>query len=275
MGRGPELRRAAEARTDDAEPWLNETNYEDEGPIHTLIGTRLFVALIGIVVLLTIGIVVGVSLVSKRVESRIDIPPPGVEAPLLTSPGAWKVAPTGPDSEGVPVDGQGQTLYGTSEGRSADAQINLDAVPEEPLPRPGTETSAGGTEVRREATPAPPPAPAATAPAPEPAPRPKPKVIEAPAPAKPAPAPAAAAPSAGGSGTIQLGAFSSEARARTAFTALSGRLPYLAGLDPLILPVAQDGKTLYRLRAHTGSAADARDICARLKVAGEACSVVP
>lgn len=260
MGRGPDLRRSA--ATDDPEPWLNETSYEDEGPVHTLIGTRVFLALIGIVVLLTIGIVVGVSLVSKRAESRIDIPPPGVDAPLLSAPGPWKVAPSGPDSEGVPVDGQGQILYGTSEGRSADAQINLDAVPEEPLPRPGSDTSDGGTEVMRETTP-----PAAT----EPAPRPKPKVIEAPA---PAPAPARPAPATAGSATIQLGAFSSEARARAAFTALSARLPYLAGLEPIILPVAQDGKTLYRLRTHAGSSTDARDICARMKVAGEACSVV-
>ena len=95
---------------------------------------------------------------------------------------------------------------------------------------------------------------------------PQPKTIEAPKPA---------APSAGGSGqTLQLGAFSSSARAREAFKSLSGRYAYLAGMEPLIVTVASDGKTLYRLRTTAPSPKAARDICGRLKVAGEACSVV-
>ena len=93
-----------------------------------------------------------------------------------------------------------------------------------------------------------------------------PKVVEAPRPA---------APAASGAGQVlQLGAFSSNARAREAFKSLSTRYAYLAGMEPVILPVASDGKTLYRLRTTAATPQAARDICGRLRVAGEACSVV-
>jgi len=103
-----------------------------------------------------------------------------------------------------------------------------------------------------------------------------PKVLEALQTGEKAPtaAPPASVPATSAGQTLQLGAFSSEARARAAFKELSARFSYLAGLEPLILPVASDGRTLYRLRTSTGSADVARDVCARLKVAGEACSVV-
>jgi hypothetical protein len=55
---------------------------------------------------------------------------------------------------------------------------------------------------------------------------------------------------------------------------LTERYAYLQGLEPMIVTVTADGKTLYRLRSATGSPALARDICGRLRVAGEACSVV-
>jgi cell division septation protein DedD len=87
-------------------------------------------------------------------------------------------------------------------------------------------------------------------------------------------APEPAAKTASGGQVLQLGAFSSESRARTAFKELTGRYGYLAGMEPQILPVASDGKTLYRLRTVAGSPSAAKDICGRLKVAGEACSVV-
>jgi hypothetical protein len=71
--------------------------------------------------------------------------------------------------------------------------------------------------------------------------------------------------------TIQLGAFSSQARATQAWNALSGRFGYLAPLSHSVVPVQAGGRTLYRLRA-TGP--DSAGICGRLRVAGEACSVV-
>ena len=99
---------------------------------------------------------------------------------------------------------------------------------------------------------------------------PKPKPVSPPEAAKPAPAAATAGT------TLQLGAFSSAAKAEAAWTSLAGRYTWLAGLTKRIEPVDRDGTTLYRLRA-SGSAdsATAAANCAKLKVAGEACVVTP
>jgi hypothetical protein len=78
-------------------------------------------------------------------------------------------------------------------------------------------------------------------------------------------------PSAAPSATIQLGAFSSQAGATRAWTALSGRFRYLSPLTHSVLPVQSGGRTLYRLRA---SGPDAAGVCRRLQIAGEDCSVV-
>ena len=90
------------------------------------------------------------------------------------------------------------------------------------------------------------------------------------------PPPAAAAPARAAVtlATIQLGAFSSQSRARAAFKSLTDRYSYLEGMEPMIVPVESDGKTLYRLRAQAAGAAAAKDICGRLRVAGEPCTVV-
>ncbi|MDO6416486.1 SPOR domain-containing protein, partial [Sphingomonas sp. BIUV-7] len=112
------------------------------------------------------------------------------------------------------------------------------------------------------ALPATPPVAAVPPPAPKPAPIPK-----APVPAAPS------APSnAGGSGVIQLGAFSSEAKAKEAWKSLSSRFAGLRDLGLAISPVESGDKTLYRLRA-SGAANGAR-LCAQLRVAGESCSIV-
>lgn len=79
-------------------------------------------------------------------------------------------------------------------------------------------------------------------------------------------APRAATPTAEGS--IQLGAFSSEASANAAWKALSGRFAYLEPLEHSVIPVTSGEKTLYRLRA---SGPKAGGICGRLRVAGETC----
>ena len=79
---------------------------------------------------------------------------------------------------------------------------------------------------------------------------------------------------AGGSAAIQLGAFSSEAAAAKAWTNLSKRFPYLADLGKSVAPVKTGDKTVYRLRASTGTAANAASLCGKLRVAGENCVVV-
>ena len=78
----------------------------------------------------------------------------------------------------------------------------------------------------------------------------------------------AGAPSTAARATIQLGAFSSQGAANSAWKALAGRFSYLAPLSHSVTPVESGGTTLYRLRA---SGPDASGICGRLRVAGEAC----
>ncbi|WP_374649996.1 SPOR domain-containing protein, partial [Rhizorhabdus sp.] len=132
------------------------------------------------------------------------------------------------------------------------------------------------------ATPAPAPAPKVAAPAPKPA-APAQRaaasvdeavVKQAAKPvAKPKPAPVATpTPSEPANGsTVQLGAFSSQAKANAAWKTLSGRFSFLSGLTQSVVPVQSGDKTLYRLRASGGNGAD---ICKRLKVAGESCSII-
>ena len=154
---------------------------------------------------------------------------------IAAADGDYKVVP--PDKGGMNVQGTGDTAYAASQGAQPQGNLNVDAVPETPVTK---------------AAPAPPPAPA---------PR--------PAPARPAPAPAA--PAAASGPTIQLGAFSSQAGANAAWSALSGRFRYLAPLSRSVVSARVGGRTLYRLRA---SGAGAAGVCSRLRAAGEDCSVV-
>ena len=74
------------------------------------------------------------------------------------------------------------------------------------------------------------------------------------------------------SNPIQLGIFSSEAGAASAWRALTSQFSSLAQLAPMASPVTVEGRTVYRLRA-TGLRAE--DVCRRLRDAGKACAVVP
>ncbi|HEX8214162.1 MAG TPA: SPOR domain-containing protein [Allosphingosinicella sp.] len=76
------------------------------------------------------------------------------------------------------------------------------------------------------------------------------------------------AASARGAGAIQLGAFSSEAAADTAWKGLAKRFAYLGPLTHSVVEVKAGDKSLYRLRA---SGPGAADICGRLQIAGEQC----
>jgi cell division protein FtsN len=157
-------------------------------------------------------------------------------------------------------------------------------MPEDPLPRPGTAEEALPTVDEALETDAriaaPVPAPVVR-PAPPQAKAPKPVDTVVPKEVRPAPAQPKvitappSPPTASGAGSVlQLGAFSSQSRARSAFKSLTDRYSYLEGMEPLIVPVESDGKTLYRLRAQAAGAAAAKDICGRLRVAGEPCTVV-
>lgn len=303
MARGPSPRNDAKRRQatkaqrgweddDEDAPWLDEGDHEDDDrPTHTLIGRSTLGWIIGLLAVLAIGVTVGILLVSKREAPPIDVPAVGEDVPVLKSPGAWKVAPVGEDIDGIPVEGQGQVLFGTGQGQDNDARIDAATLPEDPLDKPVAAPRAP-TEDELASRPAPLPPkvilpeaqrqPAAEHPAGGPAapkampnvqpaaPKPMPNVQ----PAKPpAPAAGAATPATGG-GLVQLGAFSSQARALAAYKAMADRFGYLAGKEPVVAPTSRDGQTLYRLRLSAGSAAAAHDLCARLKLAGEACTVV-
>lgn len=74
---------------------------------------------------------------------------------------------------------------------------------------------------------------------------------------------------------VQLGAFSSEAKAQAEWQrALRTHGSALAGLTPAVAPVRSGAGTLYRLRAATPGEAKSRSICEALRAKGQACVVV-
>lgn len=275
MARPPSPRDEAQRRgewdDEDSAPWLAEAD-EDDGPTHTLVGRRTFWVLLLLALILLLGVAIGIWVISGREKGAIDIPPPGAELPLVRAPGPWKEPPPeDPATAGIPIEGQGQILFGTGDGREQTGRIAVEQLPEAPVERPQSAPAPENapTDLLPEnlpETPAPAPPPKPQAKAPE-----KLEAIEAIVARKAA----EAKPAATGGATLQLGAFSTEARARAAWKTMAQRFSYLAGYEPLVVPTERDGKTLYRLRAATGSSAEARDICGRLKVAGEACTIVP
>lgn len=172
----------------------------------------------------------------------------------------------------TPLTGDDEIVYSASKGNEVESMIDTSGTAETPVnvDRPAAEAPAPvapSPTVARNATAAA-AKPAVTAIAP-PAAKPVSKAPPKPAVAKPAPTPTPA-PVSGGS-TIQLGAFSSQAKANAAWKNLAGRFSFLSGLTQSVVPVESGDKTLYRLRASGG---DAGDICGRLRTAGESCSVI-
>lgn len=282
------------APMDSRPPWLDDEEDQRSAP-HTMVARRWLWLVVGAFVLLGLGIAVGVTLIAKRADAPIEAQAMGGEVPLIRAPGPWRQRPADPG--GRAVEGQGQVIYGASDGQDPGGTIDLNAVPETAIDRPGVappvesvatapadapmaspvSTARPAVAIPRVAAP---PTAAPRVAMPKVLPPPSPQVVVAPvAPiAAPTATPSTAAPvtatPAGGT-ALQLGAFSTEAKARAAWKTYSGRFGYLAGLTPVVSAVAKDGGTLYRLRA-TGAAdaAAARDLCARLRVAGEACAVV-
>nr|WP_310523671.1 SPOR domain-containing protein [Polymorphobacter sp.] len=293
---------------DDDAPWLAEASPRAE----TRVSRRSFFWTL--LVLLTLAAVAAIGLIiliSKKDAGSTQGYMNAEQAPLITAePGPYKVAPL--DPKGLQVEGQDQTLYAAGEGIDQGSTIDQSAMPEQPLPRPGTGPSllpgtgpsalpgTGPSVLPGTVAPAPrpglpadlvpqvsnwptreePDVPAPKIPAPKPAPA-KP-VITAPVAAAPIVIPPPAAPKAAAPkpavpkpaapakkpGTVQLGAFSSEAAANTAWATLAGK----HGLSgKRVIAVDSGGKTLYRLRATTP---DTAATCAKLKAAGDACSAV-
>lgn len=216
-------------------PWLEAVDAED-GP-RGVSGRKMLAALL--VVLVAAAIVAGTFFYLGRQD------PVGIGAPELirAAPGPYKVKPSDPG--GLDVAGESETAFQTSAGEDSDAQLDLDALPEQAVTRPPKEEPKrippGETKVPVKDTPAPP---------------------------KPAPSPSAQ-PSGGSGSVIQLGAYKNAAQAERAWTALSSRFPNVAGMTKLVVPYSGG----FRLRAGAASPADAKQACQLLRVAGENCFV--
>jgi hypothetical protein len=226
---------AVEGPEEDRLPWLEAVEEEDEGrgPSALKLIASVLIGLVAIAL-----IVGGLFWLGNRNQG-------GGNGEVIAAPqGDYKVRPDNPG--GMNVQGSGDTAYAASEGQQPQGQLNAGAVPEAPVARAAANPAATSAATPPQPRPAAPPAPAH------------------PAPPRPAPA-------AGGGGSIQLGAFSSEASANRAWAGLSGRFHYLAPLTHSVIPVQAGGRTLYRLRAGGPGAAD---VCRRLRIAGEDCSVV-
>ena len=228
---------------EDRLPWLEAVEEDDakDGP-----GAAKLIAFV-IIGLVAIGLIVGgLFWAGSRdgAETR-----EGGEPELIAAPeGDYKVKPDEPG--GMKVEGEGDSAFAASEGADTKGAINTDAVPEAPVAAaPKQQQPAARQSPTQQPT----------------------QVAAAPKQAPAAPAQKPAAPAAAGGATVQLGAFSSQAGANNAWKAMSGRFKYLSPLTHNVVSAQVDGKTLYRLRA---SGPGAKDLCGRLRVAGETCVVV-
>lgn len=168
-------------------PWLEAVDDEDDAP--RLSARKMLVAVT--LVLLAAALVAATMFWLGRRNAAEGSGPPEL---IRAEPGPYKVKPAEPG--GLDVRGESGTAYATSAGEQPDAQLDLDAVPEEPVARPR--------------------APAAAQPA------------------APQDAPEAASGVAGS--TIQLGFFPSQAAANAAWDSLSGRFSVVAGASKIVLP---------------------------------------
>ncbi|UYY59546.1 SPOR domain-containing protein [Sphingomonas sp. S2-65] len=226
---------------EDRLPWLETV--EEEYVERRSFGRILLVLLI-LVVLLVIG-----ALAYRWYDQQRGGTGNGqlIEAPQ----GDYKTKPQEPG--GMKVEGQGDTVFTTSQGAESNSSINVGALPEDPVqgtPAPQQRPGQPGSRTAKIEVPA-----AATV-----------------TPVRPA-AQAAERPGAGSGSLIQLGAFPNEGGANTAWARLSKRFGYLATFGKSVERAEKDGKAIFRLRVNAGSNGQAREICGRLKVAGESCFV--
>lgn len=208
-------------------PWLEPVEDEDEPP--ALSARKMLAAIL--VVLLAAALVAGTLYwIGRSGATEGNGPPELIRAPQ----GPYKVKPDNPG--GIDVAGDSETAFATGAGEDVDGQLDLDAVPEQPIAKP---------------------APKAAEPAPD-----KEEKKEG-SPEEPAAATTSAA-------VVQLGFYDNPAQANSAWNSLSGRFPALAGASKIVVPF-QKGQ---RLRAGFGSADEARKACQLLKAAGDACFLV-
>ncbi|MBB4101228.1 SPOR domain-containing protein [Sphingomonas kyeonggiensis] len=172
---------------------------------------------------------------------------------LIAAPaGDYKVKPDEPG--GMKVDGEGDTVFATSQGNSGNSSIDVSALPEAPVEGRKVAEKAPSLSGERNAKVAIPSSASK-------------------ADAQPRHVPVIAPQASGSGALIQLGAFPDEAGANTAWARLSRRFSYLAPLGKSVERGEKDGKALFRLRVNAGSNGQAKELCGKLKVAGESCYV--
>jgi hypothetical protein len=173
--------------TDESLPWLEAVEDENDAP--RLSARKMLAALA--VVLLAAALVAGTLFWLGRQSGNGGSGPPEL---IRAEAGPYKVKPAEPG--GLDVAGESGTAYATGAGEETDAQLDLDAVPEEPIARPQPKAAEPAVEAEKPARePAPPVGP-----------------------------------------TIQLGFYPSEATANASWTALSTRFSVLAGANKIVVP---------------------------------------
>ena len=240
-------RDSLDLRDEDRLPWLEAVDEDDDGGAISPLRLVAYV-LAGLAALaLVIG---GIYWFQNR-----EVVAEG-DGELIAAPeGDYKVRPDEPG--GMEVEGKGDAAFAASDGASPSGTIDLAAVPETPVTRQAPVPSA--------------PEPAAKAAASASA------AIPESGGQLSAEAPTGSSDRfslAGGGTVIQLGAYDSEAIAREAWKRTASRFGFLSELDETIASATVGGRTYYRLRVDTGSNAQAKNFCGRLRVAGEECLIV-
>lgn len=235
-------------RNEDRPPWL-ETIKPDEERRPSTAGRAVALTLLGL------GLIAAIAFGMMRWQAGRS---GGGEGALIAAPTeAYKVRPNDPG--GLKVEGEGDAAIATSAGAGAgNGAVDLGAVPETPIagenaPRPNAVPTA---DARRSAVAA---VPASGG-----------KLVAA----EPMGRPRANVPGGvGGGSLVQLGAFPTEAAANGAWGEFAKRFGYIAALGKSVEQADVNGLKVYRLRINAGSANQAADICARLRIAGESCFV--
>lgn len=238
---------------EDRLPWLEAADgFEEDGEVSP---ARLLVMVLG--GLLLIGVVLGGLWWVQNGGAR------GKGELIAAQEGDYKVAP---QNDGAKTfEGEGDASFSASEGAEPAGRVDPTRMPEEPAVTPQQREAAADKVVADKAATAKSDAARATT---------ADKGKAKPAATSVKRAETKVEPQVSGSAMIQLGAFSSDAAAAKAWTNLSKRFAYLAEMNKSVSPAKVGNGTVYRLRVSTGTAANAVNLCGKLRVAGENCVVV-
>ncbi len=237
---------------DDADrlPWLEPAELDEPEGVSPL-------RMVGFIVvgLVLLGLIVGGGywLRNRQPASEAEavfIPAQGGDYKIPANEAA------GAEGGGKVFKGEGDTSYATSEGVAREGNVDISRAPETPLAGAARgSVAADDKPVAKSATKVSAAVKDATA-------------AGAGGATKTAPAASSAGP------MIQLGAYATRETAEAGWTKLSKRFDYVASLSHSIEKAEVNDRTVYRLRAGVTSAAEAANLCGRLKVAGENCLVV-